>query len=181
MCTRFSTKWKVILTPAKPAPSSSNLPKCSIPAIFDKKSPIPSMQITFATPALLFPAISLLLLAYTNKFLAIANLIRNLHERYQKDSQPVLREQIVHLRKRLNLIRLMQTFGIASFLMCFVCMFLLFWEKQGAATWAFVVALLMMMASLALSLGEIWISAGALRLLLKDFEKEGGKDGEAVR
>ena len=130
------------------------------------------MEISLATPALLFPAISLLLLAYTNKFLAIANLIRKLHESYQQENQPVLREQIVHLRKRLNLIRLMQTFGIASFLMCFVCMFLLFWEKLAAATWAFVVALVMMIVSLALSLGEIWISAGALRVLLKDFEKE---------
>jgi Protein of unknown function (DUF2721) len=130
------------------------------------------MQLTFATPALLFPAISLLLLAYTNKFLAIANLIRNLHDRYQKDNQPILREQIAHLRKRLNLIRLMQTFGIASFLMCFLCMFLLFWEKQTAATWAFAVGLLLMMASLTLSLLEIWISAGALRLLLKNFEEE---------
>ncbi len=86
-----------------------------------------------------------------------------------------MREQIVHLRKRLNLIRLMQTFGIASFLMCFVCMFLLFWGKQGAATWAFVLALVLMMVSLALSLGEIWISAGALRVLLKDFEKGSDK------
>ncbi len=130
------------------------------------------MQLTFATPALLFPAISLLLLAYTNKFLAIANLIRNLHDRYEKDNQPILREQIAHLRKRLNLIRLMQTFGIASFLMCFVCMFLLFWGKQIAATWVFALALLLMMASLTLSLLEIWISAGALRLLLKDFEDD---------
>ena len=135
------------------------------------------MLITFATPALLFPAISLLLLAYTNKFLAIASLIRKLHERYQQETQPILREQIVHLRKRLNLIRLMQTFGIASFLMCFVCMFLLFWEKLGAATWAFVAALVLMMVSLALSLGEIWISAGALRVLLKDFEKEAEGEG----
>lgn len=130
------------------------------------------MQLTFATPALLFPAISLLLLAYTNKFLAIANLIRNLHERYQNDNQPVLRDQIVHLSKRLNLIRLMQTFGIASFLTCFVCMFLLFWEKNGAAMWTFAAALMLMMISLALSLIEIWISSGALKLLLKDFEKQ---------
>ncbi len=129
------------------------------------------MQITFATPALLFPAISLLLLAYTNKFLAIANLIRNLHDRYEKENQPILREQIVHLRKRLNLIRLMQAFAIGSFLMCFVCMFLLFWDKPAAATWVFVCSLLLMIVSLVMSLTEIWISAGALRLLLKDFEK----------
>ncbi len=139
------------------------------------------MQINFTTPALLFPAISLLLLAYTNKFLAIANLIRNLHDRYEKENQPILRDQIVHLRKRLNLIRLMQTFGIASFLMCFVCMFLLFREKLEAATWAFAIALVLMIVSLALSLGEIWISAGALRVLLKDFEKDSGNDGEDVR
>lgn len=134
------------------------------------------MHITFATPALIFPAISLLLLAYTNKFLAIANLIRSLHARYQQENQPVLREQIVHLRKRLNMIRLMQAFAIGSFLMCFVCMFLLFWEKQQAATLFFVLSLLLMIVSLGFSLSEIWISAGALRLLLKDFEKgETGK------
>ena len=130
------------------------------------------MEISLATPALLFPAISLLLLAYTNKFLAIANLIRKLHESYQQENKPVLREQIMHLRKRLNLIRLMQTFGICSFLMCFVCMFLLFWGKPVAATWVFVVSLLLMIVSLAMSLVEIWMSSGALQLLLKDFEKE---------
>ena len=130
------------------------------------------MQITFATPALLFPAISLLLLAYTNKFLAIANLIRRLHESYQQENQPILREQIVHLRKRLNMIRLMQAFAIGSFLMCFVCMFLLFWGKPAAATWFFVLSLALMIVSLVFSLIEIWVSAGALRLLLMDFEKE---------
>ncbi len=130
------------------------------------------MQLTLATPALIFPAISLLLLAFTNKFLAIANLIRNLHDRYEKDNQPVLREQIMHLRMRLNLIRLMQTFAIGSFLMCFVCMFLLFWEKQVAATWVFALSLVLMMVALVLSLREIWVSSGALRVLLKDFEKE---------
>lgn len=130
------------------------------------------MEITFTTPAVIFPAISLLLLAYTNKFLAIANLIRKLHESYEQENQPVLREQIVHLRKRLNMIRLMQSFAIGSFLMCFVCMFLLFWEKQAAATWFFLLSLVLMIISLGFSLAEIWVSSGALRLLLKDFEKE---------
>ena len=130
------------------------------------------LQITFTTPAVIFPAISLLLLAYTNKFLAIASLIRKLHESYQLENQPILREQIVHLRKRLNMIRLMQSFAIGSFLMCFVCMFLLFWEKQAAATWFFLLSLVLMIVSLGFSLAEIWVSSGALRLLLKDFEKE---------
>lgn len=130
------------------------------------------MEITsFATPALLFPAISLLMLSYTNKFLAIASLIRNLHDRYEKEPQGMLKEQVVNLRKRLYLIRTMQTFAIASFLMCFVCMVLLFLEKQTAANWAFGLSLGLMIVSLVLSLWEISLSAGALKLLLKNFGK----------
>jgi hypothetical protein len=130
------------------------------------------MQINFTTPALLFPAISLLLLAYTNKFLAIANLIRSLHSRYEQEHSPLLRQQIFTLRKRVYLIRWMQTFAILSFLMCFLCMFLLFWEKKLAATWVFGASLVMMLVSLAFSLWEIIVSASALKLLLKEFEKE---------
>lgn len=131
------------------------------------------MEITsFTTPALLFPAISLLMLSYTNKFLAIASLIRNLHDRYEKEPQSVLEEQVANLRKRLYLIRTMQTFAIASFLMCFVCMALLFLEKQIAANWAFGVSLCLMIVSLVLSLWEIGLSAGALKLLLKNFGKK---------
>jgi hypothetical protein len=39
-------------------------------------------QLSLTTPALLFSAISLLLLAYTNRFLAYASVVRNLHARY---------------------------------------------------------------------------------------------------
>lgn len=131
------------------------------------------MQITsFATPALLFPAISLLMLSYTNKFLAIASLIRNLHDRHEKEPQRVFKEQVFNLSKRLYLIRTMQTFAIASFLMCFVCMVFLFLENQTAANWAFGISLALMIVSLVLSLWEITLSAGALSLLLKDFDKE---------
>ncbi|MCB0519615.1 MAG: DUF2721 domain-containing protein [Lewinellaceae bacterium] len=126
---------------------------------------------SFATPALLFPAISLLMLSYTNKFLAIANLIRNLHERYEKKNEVVLRGQIINLRRRLYLIRWMQAFAIGSFLLCFVCMFLLFLEKTLAANLIFGSSLLLMIISLVLSFMEITLSTGALKLLLKDFEK----------
>ena len=47
------------------------------------------MEITFNTPALLFPAISLLLLAYTNRYLALANLIRKLHDEYMKGEKTI--------------------------------------------------------------------------------------------
>ena len=48
------------------------------------------MEITFNTPALLFPAISLLLLAYTNRFLALANLVRRLHDEYNREHKSPL-------------------------------------------------------------------------------------------
>ena len=40
------------------------------------------MEIDISTPALLFSAISLLILAYTNRFLTIAQIIRNLKKNY---------------------------------------------------------------------------------------------------
>jgi hypothetical protein len=72
------------------------------------------MEITLTTPAILFPAVSLLMLAYTNRFLAIASIIRVLHSRYKAEGNAVVRRQIENLRARLGLIRKMQTFGISS-------------------------------------------------------------------
>jgi hypothetical protein len=82
------------------------------------------MELSITTPALLFPAISLLMLAYTNRFLAIANLIRNLHDKYKKDpNEKHIVAQIRNLRVRIRLIRNMQAFGVISFLFCVVCYF----------------------------------------------------------
>jgi len=129
------------------------------------------MHINFTTPALLFPAISLLILAYNNRFLAIASLIRNLASQYEKEHQQVLKQQIVTLRRRVYLIRAMQTFAILSFIFCFLCMFLLFLERPAMATWIFSASLLLMIGSLTCCLWEIIISAGALNVLLKNFEE----------
>jgi hypothetical protein len=82
------------------------------------------MDLSLTTPALLFSSISLIMLAYTNRFLAYANVIRNLHGAYKKDPNQVLMAQIVNLRKRLYLTRSMQIFGISSLLLCVVSMFL---------------------------------------------------------
>ncbi len=137
------------------------------------------MELTIQTPALLFPAVSLLLIAYTNKFLAIANLIRKLIEDHEKKQQPHLLSQIHSLRRRLWLIRWMQVFGVASILLCVVTMFFVY---EGWQVWAkvlFALSLLLMMTSLVISLMEIFLSAGALRLLLKDLEeREGGNAGK---
>jgi hypothetical protein len=128
------------------------------------------MSITLTTPALLFSAISLLLLAYTNRFLALASLVRNLHSRYKEHPDELLFGQIRNLRKRLNLIRNMQILGITSLLLCVVCMFLIYIEKMYVAEILFGVALLLLIGSLALSVREIQISVKALNLHLSDIE-----------
>lgn len=131
------------------------------------------MEINLTTPALLFPAISLLLLAFTNRFLALATLIRGLRKQYDADHDHLLLAQIHNLNKRVILIRNMQAFGIMSLLMCVVCMFALFMDEPMLGKILFGISLVLMMASLSLSLREILISVNALRLeLSKTLEAE---------
>jgi hypothetical protein len=129
------------------------------------------MKLTLATPALLFSAISLLLLAYTNRFLTIAQLVRALHTRYKEKVDPLILGQIKNLRKRINLIRNMQIFGIVSLLICVVCMFLLYVEWIAIAELLFGIALILLIISLALSAREIQISVKALNMHLSDIEE----------
>jgi len=130
------------------------------------------MELNIQTPALLFPAVSLLLLAYTNKFLAIASLIRKLVSDYEKKQKTKHLTQIRSLRRRLMLIRWMQVCGVSSMLLCVVTMFLVYENWQVWAKILFAVSLLLMMASLVITLLEIALSAGALRVLLKDLEEQ---------
>ncbi len=130
------------------------------------------MELTIQTPALLFPAVSLLLIAYTNKFLAIANLIRKLYSDYEQKQQITLVNQIHSLRRRLMMIRWMQVFGVTSILLCVVTMFLVYEGWQMGAKILFALSLLLMIISLIISLMELFLSAGALRMLLIDLEKK---------
>ncbi len=129
------------------------------------------MNLDIQTPALLFPAVSLLLLAYTNKFLAIASLIRKLVSDYEKKKKHGHLKQIRSLRRRLMLIRWMQVCGVASMLLCVVTMYFVY---EGWQVWAkvlFATSLLLLMASLVITILEIMLSAGALRVILKEFEE----------
>jgi hypothetical protein len=129
------------------------------------------MELQLSTPALLFSAITLLMLAYTNRFLAIATLIRGLHKNYLKaPDQEIIVEQIHNLRRRLTLIKNMQLFGVFSFLGCVVCMFLLFQGYTDIANWVFMVSMGTLLISLGISLVEIQISTKALNLELSDME-----------
>jgi len=129
------------------------------------------MNISLTTPALLFPAISLLLLAYTNRFLTIAGLIRNLYDAYKSEPKDSIRAQISNLKKRVVLIRNMQIFGILSLFLCVLSMFLIFEEVNFYGSIIFGISLVLLMVSLALSIIEIQISVKALNIQLSDMEK----------
>lgn len=130
------------------------------------------MDITLTTPALLFPTVSLLMLAYTNRFLTLASIIRNLHARYEDDDDERVLGQIANLRYRVYLIRNMQIAGVLSLLFCVVSMFALFagWLMGGQLSFA--IALILMIVSLGISLRELQVSVGALDLLLTDLEEQ---------
>jgi hypothetical protein len=120
----------------------------------------------------LFPAISLLLLAYTNRFLALANLVRRLHDEYNKETKSQhLLGQIRNLRQRLNLVRYMQGLGVFSFVCCVITMYCIYSEWTVAAKYIFAVSLLSLLASLVISLIEITQSTKALELELSDIEE----------
>ena len=129
------------------------------------------MDISITTPALLFPAISLLLLAFTNRFLALASLVRQLHANYKTDPDEILFGQIANIRYRINLIRDMQAYGVSSLLLCVVCMLVLFGGWVVVGKWIFAASLVLMAISLAISIREIQISVGALDLQLIDLEQ----------
>lgn len=126
--------------------------------------------ITLTTPALLFSAISLIMLAYTNRFMSYATLIRTLHEKFKVNPNEVLMGQIANLRKRLYLTKYMQILGVTSLFLCVLTMFLIFIGSQIFAVWMFGVALILLISSLGISIIEIHISVNALNLHLGDME-----------
>lgn len=127
-------------------------------------------EFSLVTPTLLFSAVSLIMLAYTNRFLYYAQLVRNLKDKYVKDRSEVTAAQIANLRKRLNLTRSMQILGISSLFCCVVSMFFCFISLRITAIIIFGIALLLLISSLGLSIREVVISTRALEIHLNDLE-----------
>lgn len=130
------------------------------------------MELTLTTPALLFPAISLLLLAYTNRFLTLAALIRELYARSKSQPDPRIKGQLANLRYRIIIIRNMQACGVSSFFLCVLCMFVLFAGQPALGKWIFGGSLILLLISLGLSLREIQVSVDALMLQIEDVEDD---------
>ena len=129
------------------------------------------MNLTMSIPALLFPAISLTMLAYNARYLAIAALIRELCKEYKNSHAKNVEIQIIILRKRLNLIRATQASAILSFIASVFTMFLLFLELNSVANIVFILGLLSMITSLVLLFIEVQTSTKALKVQLRDLEE----------
>lgn len=129
-------------------------------------------SLSFNTPGLLFPAISLLMLAYTNRFLGLTSAARNLISRYREQPDSRLLRQVESLRVRLSLVRHTQAMGVLSLLCCTACLFALFMESELSARYAFAGALLFMLASLWISLCEIHLSVRAINIEFDSLLKE---------
>jgi hypothetical protein len=130
------------------------------------------MDINVTTPAVLFPAVSLLLLAYTNRFLALASVIRKLHADQKATPDPSHLRQIASLRRRIKMVRNMQFLGVLSLLLCTISMFLIFLSAYTPAELVFSASLVAMMASLIFSLVEIQSSVQALDIHLEGVEQD---------
>ena len=131
------------------------------------------MDININTPALLFPAVSLIMLAYTNRFLALASVVRNLHDRYHNlddSKKPLIHAQIKNLRIRMRIIRNMQILGVSSFIIAIVCMYAITISKMETASFLFASSLVLFAVSLVLSLWELFISTRSIEIELSDLE-----------
>lgn len=128
------------------------------------------MELSLSIPALLFPAISLTMLAYNARYLAIAALIRQLHQKYRETESKSVGLQVQQLRKRLTIIKNMQATAIVSFLLAVITMSLIYVELRFWANLIFGISLFALMVSLVLSLIEVQLSTKALSIQLGDME-----------
>jgi len=136
------------------------------------------MDISINTPALLFPAISLVMLAYTNRFMALSSVVRKLHDEYESNrSNKNLPLQIRNLQYRIKLVRRMQFFGVTSFLVALVSMYMIYVDSQQAAHISFAISIILFGISLVISLIEIMRSTQALELELSDMEEDNADKG----
>lgn len=130
------------------------------------------MDISINTPALLFPAISLVMLAYTNRFLALSNRVRSLHDKYVENqaNNKTIHAQIKNIRYRLKLIKHMQTLGVITFIACIFCIFFVYINEMLVANIFFALSLIAFTISLIISLIEVQLSNKAIELQLSDIE-----------
>ncbi len=125
------------------------------------------MLLSITDPAIMFSGISLLFLAYTNRYLSLASVVRTLNNELKNDDGKNRIQQIRNLHLRIILIKYMQAFGVLSFLFCVFAMLMLFWDEQISGEVLFITSLVTMVISLVLSLIEIIMSGQSLKIELE--------------
>jgi Protein of unknown function (DUF2721) len=142
--------------------------------IFDKYIDNYQMELTVSTPALLFSTVSLMMIAFTNRYLAIASLIRELHDKFNIKAEKRLVQQISHLHRRVYLIRNIQVMIVSSLLFSALCVLCIYLGQQSWAKFLFFSALGLQILALVLSIWEITMSINALKIELSDMEDQLG-------
>lgn len=135
-------------------------------------------EITMMTPALLFPAISVLFLAYANRYLAISKRTRELHHRYNKSHDLFIKKQVNSLRKRIQLIIVMQLLAVTGIIFCVISMGLVFISSKAYATYVFLSGMALIVLSLLFSIWELLISTQALNIELENIVENKPKYNE---
>lgn len=131
------------------------------------------MEITLTTPALLFPAIAILMLGYVNRYLGTASVIRTFKKDYDAGYKHIeVVSQINILKKRIELSRQMLTAGILALLFACLSMFLIFAGLQLAGIVIFSLSLIAMIISMFISLYETSLSNKALLIEVNDILKK---------
>lgn len=131
-----------------------------------------TFDFSLTTPALIFPAISLLMLAYTNRFVVLADLIRALYNDNQQHPKQQNLDQIANLKYRMDVIKKMQIFGAASFIVAVISMLVAMLKIPFASAALFAIALVLLVISLAYLLRELTVSIDALTIQLDDISDQ---------
>lgn len=129
------------------------------------------MDFDVSTPALLFSVISLFAMAHTNRFLALANLIRQSIGSYEENRDDKILRQIGNFKRRLNMLKYSQIAAVISFMLCVISMFLSFISNVGSAKIMFGLSLVALFSSLLMSMHELFLSIGALNIEMERLEK----------
>ncbi len=138
------------------------------------------MTIPITTPALLFPAIAILMLGYVNRYIGAASVIRAITKDYSTGHRRVqVVEQLQIMQKRIGLFRYMLEIGAFALAMACLSMFLIFVDKQQAGNLVFGLSLVAMITSTLVSFYETVLSNQSLNIEINDvYQKEANKSKE---
>ena len=130
------------------------------------------MSLSITDPAFLFPGISLLFLAFTNRYLSLAGVVRSLTDSKNTTDRAARSAQVKNLTRRISLIKYMQALGIIAFIFCIASMAALLYQADEFGAWLFVTSLIFMSVSLLIALAEVLMSGESLRIELERFETD---------